>query len=174
MTDAIDRLAPSDDPGPLDALSTDQLRARRNDLQEAELTLSYVRRLVQVRLDILLNEREHRAGGAGARDAAALVAELPKILLEHEPGTARGSFPGVAGPPAAVEEVVAELDRVFDVATLDALPDDALAAAADRLAGTERRVSSRRRALHASIDAVQEEMLRRYKSGEASVDSLLP
>ena len=174
MTDAIDRLAPSDDPGPLDALSTDQLRARRNDLQEAELTLSYVRRLVQVRLDILLNEREHRAGGAGARDAAALVAELPKILLEHEPGTARGSFPGVAGPPAAVEEVVAELDRVFDVATLDALPDDALAAAAVRVAETERRVSSRRRTLHASIDAVQEEMLRRYKSGEASVDSLLP
>ena len=83
MTDAIDRLAPSEDPGPLDALSMEQLRARRNDLQEAEVTLSYVRRLVQVRLDILLDEREHRAGGAGARDTAALVAQLPKILLEH-------------------------------------------------------------------------------------------
>ena len=174
MTDAIDRLAPSEDPGPLDALSMEQLRARRNDLQEAEVTLSYVRRLVQVRLDILLDEREHRAGGAGARDTAARVAQLPKILLEHEPGTARGSFPEVSGLPPAVEEVVAELDAVFDAATLDALPDDALAAAADRLAETERRVSSLRRALHASIDAVQEEMLRRYKSGEASVDSLLP
>ena len=80
----------------------------------------------------------------------------------------------MSGLPPAVEEVVAELDAVFDAATLDALPDDALAAAADRLAETERRVSSLRRALHASIDAVQEEMLRRYKSGEASVDSLLP
>jgi hypothetical protein len=174
VTDAIDRLAASDDPGPLDGLSMEQLRARRNELQEAEVTLSYVRRLVQVRLDLLLDERQHRAGGAGARDTAALVAQLPKILLEHEPGTARGSFPGVGGLPPGVEEVVAELDAVFDAATIDALPDDALAGAADQLADTERRVSSLRRGLHASIDAVQEEMLRRYKSGEASVDSLLP
>ncbi len=174
MTDAIDRLAPSPDPRPLDALAMDQLRARRNELQEAEVTLSYVRRLVQVRLDIVLDERQHRAEGWAARDSAALVAQLPKILAEHGPGTARGSFPNVAGPSDAVEEVVAELDGVFDAATLDTMPDDALAAAADRLADAERRVSNHRRVLHGSIDAVQEEMLRRYKSGEASVDSVLP
>ena len=37
----------------------------------------------------------------------------------------------------------------------------------------ERHVSGQRRALHERIDALQEELVRRYKTGEASVDSLL-
>jgi hypothetical protein len=176
VADALDRLAPASEPGPLAGVDMAELRARRNALQEAEVALSYLRRQVQVRLDIVLDERQHRASGAAARDASALVAELPKILAEHGGGTARGSFPNVAVPPEAVEAVVAELDTIIGVRELGAvgsLPDDRLRAAAEQLEEFERRVSQRRRALHTTIDALQEEMLRRYKSGEASVDALL-
>jgi hypothetical protein len=177
VADALDRLAPVQESGPLEGLGMGELRGRRNALQEAELALSYVRRQVQVRLDIVLDELAHRAGGAAARDTSELVAELPKILADHGGGTARGSFSDVAIPPAAVEAVVSDLDRILDTAALGSLEgksDVELRAAADEFGTIERRVSQRRRSLHAAIDALQEEMLRRYKSGEASVDALLP
>jgi hypothetical protein len=152
-----------------------ELRRRRNALQEAELALSYVRRQVQVRLDIVLDERQHRASGARARDVSDLVDDLPKILARGG-GDGRGSFPDVAVPPEAVEAVVDQLDTMIGVRELGAvgsLPDARLATIAEELEEFERRVSDRRRALHSTIDALQEEMLRRYKSGEASVDALL-
>ena len=176
MADAFDRLVAPDDLGPLEQMEMRELRERRNSLQEAELALSYVRRQVQVRLDIVVDECQHRAGGAAARDPAALVAELPKILAEHAAGASRGPFPEVAFPPEAVEAVVAELDSVFatgSIGDLESLSDQELAGIADELRGIERRVSVRRGALHVAIDALQEEMLRRYKSGEATVDALL-
>jgi anti-sigma-K factor RsiG len=176
VADALDRLAPPAAAGPLAGADMASLRARRNALQEAELALSYVRRQVQVRLDIVLDEREHRASGAAARDASALVADLPKILAEHSGGAGRGSFSDVAVPPAAVEAVVGDLNTIIgarDLGAIASLPDERLTAVAQELGEFERRVSQRRRALHATIDALQEEMLRRYKSGEASVDALL-
>jgi hypothetical protein len=176
VADALDRLAPPSELGSLAGVDIAELRARRNRLQESELALSYVRRQVQVRLDLVLDEREHRAQGAAARDASGLVADLPKILAEHSGGAARGSFPDVAVPPEAVEAVVSELDAIIgarELGALGSLPNERLAAVADQLDGFERRVSQRRRSLHADIDALQDEMLRRYKTGEASVDALL-
>jgi len=126
-----------------------ELRGRRNALQEAELALSYVRRQVQARLDIVLDELAHRTGGAPARDAGELVAELPKILADRGGGAARGSFPEVTVPPEAVDAVIADLDRILDAAelgTLDGRSDAHLRAAAAELGAVERGVSQRRRA----------------------------
>jgi len=177
VADALDRLVPVQETGPLGGLGMGELRRRRNALQEAELALSYVRRQVQVRLDIVLDELAHRKAGAPARDTRELVADLPKILADHGGGTGRGSYNEIAIPPDAVEAVVADLDRILDTAALGSLEgksDIQLGAAAEELGAIERRVSQRRRSLHTAIDALQEEMLRRYKSGEASVDALLP
>ncbi len=182
MPDALDRLATiSDDGGSLEKLSLDELRERRQALQTSEQALSYVRRLVQGRLDIVLNEREHRSTGTGSRDAAAVVADLPRILSEHVAGGGRGPLSSVTAPPADVEEVVAEavagVDHVIDAARLGSLgelPDGEIDSIIERLAATETRVSQQRRALHAAIDQVQAEIVRRYKTGQASVDALLP
>jgi hypothetical protein len=62
---------------------------------------------------------------------------------------------------------------VRELGAVGSLPDERLGTIAEQLEEFERRVSQRRRALHTAIDALQEEMLRRYKSGEASVDALL-
>jgi hypothetical protein len=153
------------------------LRQRRNDLQATEQALSYVRRLVQGRLDILLDERQHRVEGTGGRDAAALVADLPKILSEHVTGGGRGALPEVSLPPGDLDEVVDQVDHIINADRLGSVSDlsaEDLDAVVDALADLERRVSQHRRALHGAIDALQEEIVRRYKSGEASVDALLP
>lgn len=176
MPDALDLLVPSIESGSLTDLSMEQLRARRADLQATEQALSYVRRLVQGRLDIVLDERAHRAAGDSARDLSALVADLPKILSEHVAGAGRGALPPVALPERDLDAVVASVDHIIDADRLGAMTDltpEALNGAADSLAELERRVSRHRRALHGLIDALQEEIVRRYKSGEASVDALL-
>jgi hypothetical protein len=56
---------------------------------------------------------------------------------------------------------------------METISDQDLAAASQRLAALERRVSDHRRVLFDRLDALQAELARRYKSGEASVESLL-
>ncbi|MDQ1373700.1 MAG: hypothetical protein QOJ09_1038, partial [Actinomycetota bacterium] len=63
-------------------LSMDDLRAKRTECQEVEVGLSYLRRVVQGRLDIVISDLQRRAGGEPA-DLAALVDQLPEILGEQ-------------------------------------------------------------------------------------------
>ena len=56
---------------------------------------------------------------------------------------------------------------------VEQLDDDEAVALTDQLADLERQVSERRQALFTRIDALQAELTRRYKTGEASVESLL-
>ena len=58
------------DPGFLDGISAlpiDEIRLRRRQASELEVDLSYLRRLVQGRLDILLDESRPSRGVYGAR-----------------------------------------------------------------------------------------------------------
>jgi len=158
-------------------LSVGELRERRNELQRTEQTLSYLRRLVQGRLDIVVDERQRRIDGAGARDLSGLVDDLPKILAEHSAGGGRGALPEVTLPAADIDDFSADLDRIIDADRLGRLADLSeadLDAAVEGLSGLEHRVSQHRRSLHNAIDSFQEEIVRRYKTGEASVDALLP
>lgn len=176
MSDALDRLLSSGELGPLSELSMTELRQRRNELQANETALSYIRRLVQGRLDIVLDERHHREMGAATRDVSALVADLPKILSEHVAGGGRGALPEVTIPAGDIDEVVSMVDHIIDASRLGRvteLDDDEIGTVSEALSELERRVSQQRRALHASIDALQDEIVRRYKTGEASVDALL-
>ena len=152
------------------SLPLDELRERRARLIEEEVGLSYLRRLVQGRRDIVAAARRRATIGD-------LVGELPSILADrtHAPGP--GRLPKVMAPSAEEESrLEAELDAVVSAGTLTdlaSLDDAALAAVAERLDEFERDVSARRRELHVRIDALQAELTRRYKTGEANVESLL-
>jgi hypothetical protein len=73
-------------------------------------------------------------------------------------------------------ELEAELDAIVGAGHLADLPsvdDDHLRSMADDLAAFEQKVSGHRHDLFERIDALQAEITRRYKTGEATVDSLL-
>ena len=171
---SLEHLLDADYLSGLDDLSMDEVRARRSACQEAETALSYLRRIVQGRLDIVQADLDRRAGGEPG-DLSALVEHLPEIL-GTEPRTATPGRLASLSAPNADATLTAELDEVLPPGTVTALPEipeEDLRAIANRLVEIERDVSANRRALHERIDALQEEIVRRYRSGEATVDSLL-
>ncbi len=159
----------------LEGLSLDDVRARRADCLEVETALSYVRRLIHGRLDILANERVRRDGGE-AGDLHSLVEELPSILAERGRVGGPGRLVQQLGPTEAVDPLIAQLDEMAPAGIVSdptSVSDDDLRALTERLIELERTVSRQRHELHATIDTLQAEMTRRYRTGEASVDALL-
>ena len=168
----VDRLLA---PGYLDGLqerSLEEVRASRTELQEAETAVSYLRRLAQGHLDVVLAEQRRRQGDGGP----SLVEDLPTILAEGGRTPGPGRLPRFVDPGDSATALAGELDEVADPARMSDLghcsPEE-LEGLADALRAFERKVSDRRRGLHERLDAVHGEIVRRYRSGEANVDTLL-
>ena len=162
--------------GDVQARPMDEVRRMRAECQEVETGLSMLRRVVQGRLDIVGLELARRAEGGDPADLPDLIARLPEILSDrtHAPGV--GRLPQLMAPgelPPGLEE---ELDAIVGAGAITDLPsvgDDDLRAIADSLEAFEQKVSGQRQALFDRIDALQAEITRRYKTGEATVDALL-
>ena len=170
-------------PGYLDGIeekSLEEIRQMRAECQEAEVGLSYVRRLAQGRIDIVLRALDHRRDGTPqptADDLAAMVDELPQILAAgpHRP-PGPGRLPMLLAPDTERDELTAQLDEILDaegVGRLGDLEETALEGIATRLSELEAAVSADRRLLHERIDSLQAEIVRRYKTGSATVEELL-
>jgi hypothetical protein len=162
--------------GDLEARSMDEVRSMRAACQEVETGLSLLRRLVQGRLDIVGVELQRRAEGGDPSDLPDLIARLPEVLSDrtHAPGV--GRLPQWMAPGELPVALEAELDGIVSAGHLADLPsvdDSTLRGMADQLGAFEEKVSGQRHALFERIDALQAEITRRYKTGEASVDSLL-
>ncbi len=180
MTPELDLVS---DPSFLDDLQSrtmEDLRTVRSRLQTLENSCSYVRRLIQGRVDIIGGELQRRREGGAEGDSGELIGRLPDILSE-----ARGAVsPGSVRPPHSLEpdaEVSAKLEaRLEEIVPVDQLSDvvameeDALSSSLLELNALEDNVSEERRTLHRLIDTVQAEVTRRYTTGEATVDGLLP
>jgi hypothetical protein len=155
-------------------LPMEEVRAKRAECSEVEVGLSMLRRVVQGRLDIVGSDLQRRAGGEPA-DLAALVDQLPEILSDHARPPGMGRLPTLF-VPSDEDDLTAEVDAVADPRRLSSLPEmdeAAVRALADALGELERRTSDQRRLLFDRIEVLQEEIVRRYKAGEATVDSLL-
>jgi hypothetical protein len=162
--------------GDVTARPIDEVRRMRAACQEVETGLSLLRRMVQGRLDIVGVELTRRAEGGDPGDLPDLIARLPEVLSDrtHAPGA--GRLPQTMAPEELPAELEAELELIvasIPVADLPRVSDQALRDAATKLEELERKVSAQRQALFDRIDALQAEITRRYKTGEASVDTLL-
>ncbi|MFE7558955.1 ABC transporter substrate-binding protein [Kitasatospora sp. NPDC057500] len=162
----------------LGRLGLDQLRILRRETLEQEADLSYLRRLLHGRMDILLAELDRRPGARPAdptEPAGALLERLPAILTDT-PSTVRRSARHVTlGPPRGQQSQL-EADALMgdvQLADLAAHPAEELLAALERLRSHEREVSGRRQRLLRTADGCNAEITRRYRDGEARVDDLL-
>ncbi|WP_155058947.1 RsiG family protein [Streptomyces blattellae] len=155
----------------LAALSLPELRTLRRDAQRDEADLSYVRRLLQGRIDILRAELARR-GPAGQ---ASVVDRLPEILTDA-PARHRSSARHVTlGTPHSEEyrKLAADMLAEVELSDLGARTDLELNTAMGRLVRYEQQVSHRRQRLQRTADDCSGEIARRYREGEAQVDDLL-
>jgi hypothetical protein len=147
----------------LEALSLDDLRARRVDCLAEREDLSLLRRLVQGRAEILKAELERRSGD----DEGPLVDRLSQILADDEhPVTSRGEAVRVTLPEDEMLLARRRVERLASDATLSdpsALDDAQLASTIDALATEEHGVSQARRDVIEALDTLQDELKRRYK-----------
>lgn len=171
----VERIIASDlgDPS---LLSVDELRSRRDDCRRVEDKVSYLRRLAQGRLDIVAADLRRRADGSSSPGLLELVEQLPEILRDRTRPSGPGRLPTSLAPPDEAGDLTAELDALAPAGVLAHLADEtdeSVQELASRLQGLERAVSDARRALFDRIDVLQAELALRYKSGEASVGSVL-
>ncbi|MEU5097750.1 aerial mycelium formation protein [Streptomyces sp. NPDC020996] len=171
-TDSPGPFLPADAPEhELTVLSLPELRALRRDAQRDEADLSYVRRLLQGRVDILRAELARRSpAGAGS-----VVERLSEILADG-PARHRSSARHVTlGTPHGEEyrRLAADMLAEVELSDLGARTDQELQTAMRRLERYEQQVSRRRQLLQRTADDCGGEIARRYREGEAQVDDLL-
>ncbi|MFD7405267.1 aerial mycelium formation protein [Streptomyces sp. NPDC059866] len=160
----------------LTALSLPELRILRRDAQRDEADLSYVRRLLQGRIDILRAELARRGPKSLLEAGEASVVERLSEILTDAPARHRSSARHVTlGTPHSEEyrRLAAEMLAEVELSALDARTDLELTTAMGRLVRYEQQVSRRRQRLQRTADGCSAEIARRYREGEAQVDDLL-
>ncbi len=152
--------------------SMTEVRQLRRKAEQEEVNLSYTRRLLQGRLDIVRRELQRRS----EHDGRSLMDLLPEILSEKGRGPAHGLGRHQTVQPSAPEQLehwVTGLTPADDLSDVQALPDDQLERAARALGEGERSLSERRRGVQQVMDALAGELGRRYRDGLADVAQLL-
>ena len=162
-------------PGYLDgmeALPLEEVRALRQDAEQEETDLSYLRRLLQGRIDILRAELDHRSGSsAGPR----VVDQLAEILAD-QPSLRPALGRHLSVEPSRVGEYRRSMERMIadvDLSDVTARSEAEIRSTMESLTGCEHSVSQNRRAVQRIADACRQEVARRYRIGEAQVADLL-
>lgn len=153
----------------LDELGLDELRRRRHSAEDVEAQISYYRRLLHGRMDLLNFELRRRAG----EEEKSLLEALPEILAS---GMIVGNEPNLRHletmPPLPSTTGRRLIDKIMDddiLIQLSDLSEQDLGEAIERLSDVETEMSHQRQSLHAVIDRLQDEIVSRYRSeqGEA-------
>ena len=146
----------------------------RREAEQEETDLSYLRRVLQGRLDILRAELARR-GGEPIED---LVEALPHILADESGSTApHGLGRHQAMEPSRADEHRRHVERLVadvDLSDPSAHDDASLQQVLDTLEREEQDVSDTRRQVQTVMDACTAEITRRYRDGDANVADLLP
>lgn len=168
----IDRVL---DPGyvrGLGELSLEQLRERRDEAAQEETDLSYLRRLLHARIDIVRAEQQRRSTGG----QSSVVDQLASILSDNALRPARGSGRHQALEPSRAGEHRRQAEALVgnsDLTDVGALDDGKLTRILTDYRAEEGSVSTRRREVQAVVDLLNSEIAERYRRRAASVDDLL-
>lgn len=167
----IDRIMTSDYGQDIGALDLDEVRGRRDECLAEREYLSYLRRLLHGRLEILAAEVQARKDGT----EIPLVDRLATILGSDTPiGPSRGEALRLGLPEEEMNNARRRVERLMassafsDPETMD---DGTLAKALSALETEEHVVSDTRRTVMDLHDLFQDEIKRRYKERLAAADS---
>ena len=167
----IDRIL---EEGFLDGLENtdlDSLRDLRRMTDEVETELSYYRRLLHGRMDLLSFEIRRRSG----EETRSLIEALPEILGSGERTGPLGRVPAVFSPDLP-QERHRPVDKGLGDDFLTRMPElseEELNEIQVLLSETEERISDQRRSVQKIFDTIQGEITRRYKDGVADAVDLL-
>ena len=149
-----------------------EVRELRDEAAQEETDLSYVRRLLHARIDIVLAEQRRRAEGGPTSVVEQLVDILSENAVRSTGGLGRAQMPEPSRAEAHrrhVETLVSDVD----LSNVTSLTEEQIAHALRAYRAEEASVSGRRREVQAVMDRLNEEIARRYREGRASVDDLL-
>jgi hypothetical protein len=138
-------------------LTLDGLRSYRRRLSHEEEKVSYWRRLVHARIDMLEAEAHH--------ERPLTIEELIRVLGDTGTGRGRRALVNVHAAESLPELPV--LEEMW-VTELDPNDSQAVADALERLRVAERQLTDYRRALHEQLDAATRELIERYREDPAS------
>lgn len=148
----------------LETVDLAELRGRRDLAEDVESQISYYRRLIHGRMDLLAYELRRRRG----EEERSLIDALPDILAA---GIVMGGDPAnrhiETMPPIPTTTGRRLIDKIMDdgvLANLPDLDDEEVGEALDRLSEMEGILSAQRRQLHGVIDAVHREIVARYRA----------
>ena len=169
----VDRVLADDYLTGLGELPLPELRALRIEAEQEETDVSYLRRMLQGRMDIVEGELARRRGeGSGS-----LVDDLPRLLADAPSGGPRGLGRHNAAEPSRADSHRRRLEALIADLQLSDVPtrtDDELTRALTMLGEEEHSISERRREIQRVVDACHAEVARRYRDGEADVSDALP
>ncbi len=158
----------------LEDVPIDELRDRRLICDDLDTELSYYRRMLHGRMDLLDFEIRRRSGD----ETRTLIEALPDILADSPSG--RTSNPLDRGLSLDLPELAGagkrEVDQALSDGFLAHLPStetDELRTIREALSETEQLVSTQRRAVYDAHDVITGEITRRYREGSASADEFL-
>jgi hypothetical protein len=139
------------------SLNLDELRLYRRRLAEEEEKISYWRRLVHARLDVLEAEAHH--------ERPLRLDELIRVLGDTGAGRTRTALVNVRAADPLPELPILEDMWVTE---LDPHDTEAIAEAISRLRSAERQLTEYRRALHGQLDEATGELIARYRAEPSS------
>jgi hypothetical protein len=139
-------------------LSLDELRDYRQELVTEEIRVSYWRRILQARLDLIIGD-----------DDTAALRRLGAVLTEHEAYSKRLAVQTTAVPGGAPP--LPDLAALWEI-SVDEVADEGAVVA--RLADAEHQLSAYRRSLHLRLDAATGELIARYHDDPALALTALP
>ena len=146
-------------------LDIDELRARRQLAGDVENELSYYRRLLHGRLDLIRFEQRRRSGD----ETRSLIDALPEILADPE--SDRSHRPGryeIPELPMLPEVGKRDIDHILGgdvLIRIGEIDDEELESALEDITALEAEISEHRREVQTVEDALVEALATRYRAG---------
>jgi hypothetical protein len=171
----IDQIRDPEFTAGLESVSIDVLRQRRDICSDLDVELSFYRRMLHGRMDLLSFELRRRSGA----ETRSLMEALPEILAGSGELTPSRHLGDSRTIPIEAPDLPAVGNRPVDralgddfLARLPGLTDDDLEVTRLMLADVEADISDQRRAVFAALDLIHTELTARYRRGFAGSESV--